>query len=125
VFNTFADLDHPRAYAHFLTTLRSELPFIMLYRPDYGIATHINSFVVAGSKALPTPMSVDLADVPSRHVFTLSAMLRNPRPLDQQLLEHGRVITDADNPVAMDLAESQLVNRRYVIEALPAAFFVN
>jgi predicted membrane-bound spermidine synthase len=125
VFNTFADLDHPRAYAHFLTTLRSELPFIVLYRPDYGIATHINSFAVASSRALPTPASVDLAHVPSPHVFILSAMLRDPRPLDQQLLEHGRVITDANNPVAMDLAESQLINRRYVIEALPAAFFVN
>ena len=33
VFNTFADLDHPRAYAHFLTTLKSELPYITLYRP--------------------------------------------------------------------------------------------
>ncbi len=47
VFNTFADLDHPRAYAHFLTTLNSELPFMTLYRPDYGLARHINSFIVA------------------------------------------------------------------------------
>jgi len=125
VFNTFADLDHPRAYAHFLTTLRSELPFIVLYRPDYGIAAHINSFVVAGGNALPAPAGADLAHVPPRHFFTLSAMLRDPIPLDQQLLAHGRVITDANNPVAMDLARSQMINRRYVIEALPAAFFVN
>ena len=125
VFNTFADLDHPRAYAHFLTTLRSELPFIVLYRPDYGIATHINSFVVAGVRPLPVPVSVDLAHVPLRHANTLSAMLREPQPLNQQLLEHGRVITDASDPVPMDFAESQLINRRYVIEALPAAFFVN
>ena len=125
VFNTFADLDFPRAYAHFLTTLRSELPFIALYRPDYGIATHINSFVVASSKTLPAPASVDLAHVPQRHFFALSTLLRTPRPLDQHLLAQGRVITDASNPVAMDLAESQLINRRYVIDALPAAFFVN
>ena len=52
-------------------------------------------------------------------------MLRNPHPLDQQLLEHGRVITDASNPVATDLAASQLINRHYIIDALPAAFFVN
>ena len=125
VFNSFADLDQPRAYAHFLTTLKTELPFIMLYRPDYGLAQHVNSFVVAGAAPLPAPAGADLAHVPLRHLATLSAMLRNPLPLDQQLLAHGRVITDAGNPAAMDLADSQLINRRYVIEALPAAFFVN
>jgi hypothetical protein len=52
-------------------------------------------------------------------------MFAHPIPLDQRLLEDGRVITDADNPAAMDIADSQMVNRRYVIEALPAAFFVN
>ena len=125
VFNTFADLDHPRAYAHLLTTLRSELPFITLYRPDYGIAQHINSFVVAGAAPLPTPVGADIGHVPLKHLNTLAALLRNPLPLDQQLLAHGRVITDASNPVAMDLADSQLINRRHVLEALPAAFFVN
>ena len=125
LFNTFADLDQPRAYAHFLTTLKSELPFITLYRPDYGIAQHINSFIVAGNSPLPTPGSTDLTHVPLRHTYTLAAMLRNPIPLDQQLLEHGRIVTDASNPVAMDFADSQLINRRYVIEALPPAFFVN
>ncbi len=125
VFNTFADLDQPRAYAHFLTTLKSELPFITLYRPDYGVAQHINSFVVAGGASLPAPAGDDLAHVPARHLNTLSAMLHNPIPLDQRLLAHGRVITDANNPVAMDLAASQMINRRHVIEALPAAFFVN
>ena len=125
VFNTFADLDRPLAYAHFLTTLRAELPFVVLYRPDYGIAAHINSFVVASPAPLPTPVGADLGSVPPRHLHTLEEMLGNPQPLDQQLLAGGRVITDASNPAAMDFAESQLVNRRYVIEALPAAFFVN
>jgi len=125
VFNTFADLDYPRAYAHFLTTLRTELPFIMLYRPDYGLSRHINSFVVAGAKPLPAPAGVELSHVPPRHLSTLSAMLRDPRPLDQQLLEHGRVITDARNTVADDMAMSQIVHRRNVVQALPAAFLVN
>ena len=125
VFNTFADLDKPRAYAHFLTTLRSELPFIVLFRPDYGIATHINSFVVAAGRPLPSPIGADLDQVPALHFNALSAMLRAPQPLNQSLLEHGRVITDASNPVATDFAVSQLINRRYVVEALPAAFFVN
>ena len=125
VFNTFADLDHPRAYAHFLTTLKSELPYVALYRPDYGIASHINSFIVASSKPLPNPAGDDLAHVPLRHLQTMSVMLRSPVAIDQRLLEHGRVITDANNPVAMDFAETQLINRRYVVEALPAAFFVN
>ena len=124
VFNTFADLDNPLAYAHFLTTLRAELPFIVLYRPDYG-SRHINSFVVASSKALPSPVGADLSQVPLRHFDTLSAMLREPLSLDQQLLEHGRIITDARNPVAEDLAQSQIVYRRNAVESLPAAFLVN
>lgn len=125
VFNTFADLDQPRPYAHFLTTLRTELPFIVLYRPDYGLASHVNSFVVAGAQPLAAPAGADISHVPARHFNVLMAMLREPRPLDQQLLREGRVITDANNPVAADMASNQMINRRYVIEALPAAFFVN
>ncbi len=126
VFNTFADLDSPRVYAHFLTTLRAEFPFIVIYRPDYGpAARHLNSFVVAGAKPLPTPTGVEMQHVPSRHSDTLQAMLRAPRPLDQQLLESGRVITDSRNTVTDDVAESQLIHRRSVLQALPAAFLVN
>jgi spermidine synthase len=125
VFNTFADLDHPRSYAHFLTTLKSELPFITLYRPNYGLARHINSFIVASGGPLPEPSGDDLRHVPLRHEIIISAMLRDPIALDQQLLANGRVITDADNPATNDFAESQMINRRYAIEALPAAFFVN
>ena len=125
VFNTFADLETPRPYAHFLTTLRAELPYVVVYRPDYGLATHLNSFVVAASAPLPAPAGADLAHVPARHADVLAAMLREPRPLDQQLLDGGRVVTDAANPVSTDIAKSQLANRRYVLEALPPAFFVN
>ena len=48
VFNTFADLDEPRPYAHFLTTLRSELPFIVLYRPDYGLVEWRTKLIESG-----------------------------------------------------------------------------
>ena len=89
------------------------------------MATHVNSFVVAGVTPLSAPAGADISQVPAKHFDTLAAMLREPRPLDQQLLRDGRVITDAINPVAADMASSQLVNRRYVIEALPPAFFVN
>jgi hypothetical protein len=89
------------------------------------MASHVNSFVVAGARPLPAPAGADFAHVPARHFDTLVAMLRAPRPLDQQLLHDGHVITDANNPVAADMASSQLVNRRYVVDALPAAFFVN
>ena len=125
VFNTFADLDHPRPYAHFLTTLRAELPFIVLYRPDYGLANHINSFVVASDQPLGAPASVAFEHVPQRHAATLASMLRQPRPLDLQLLEHGRVITDARNAMPADFARSQMINRRYLVDILPAAFFLN
>ena len=98
----------------------------MIYRPDYGpAARYLNSFVVASAKPLPTPTGVEMQQVPSRHSDTLQAMLRAPRPLDQQLLESGRVITDSRNTVTDDLAESQLVHRRSVLQSLPAAFLLN
>ena len=124
IFNTFADLDYPRAYAHFLTTLRAELPYIAFYRPDYG-SRHINSFVVAGVKPLPPPAGVELDHVPQQYFSTLAAMLRAPQALDQKLLEHGIVITDARNTVADDMAELQLAYRRSVVQSLPAGFLLN
>jgi hypothetical protein len=126
VFNTFADLEYPRHYAHFLTTLRDQLPFIALYRPDYGAAVqHINSYVVASPVPLTAPVSPQLGRVPEPHWTTLKQMLNAPQALNQTLLAHGRVISDAANPAARDLARGQMLNRRLVLQALPAAFFVN
>ena len=45
--------------------------------------------------------------------------------LGQRVLAGGQIITDANNPVSRDFAETEMVNRRYVVEALPGAFFMN
>ncbi|UCF75494.1 MAG: fused MFS/spermidine synthase [Betaproteobacteria bacterium] len=125
IFNTFADLDMPNAYAHFLTTLLSELPYVTVYRPDWPGAAYVNSFVVAGLRPLPDPRAVTLDYVPPRHSAALSAMLARPQPLHHDLLENGEIVTDAYNRAVHDMAESQLIYRQEVVRALPAAFLVN
>ncbi|MBI4194264.1 MAG: fused MFS/spermidine synthase [Betaproteobacteria bacterium] len=125
VFNTFADLERPAAYAHFLATLRAELPHIVLHRPDWPGAVHVNSFVVAGSDALAAPARVTIDRVPARHGDTLWNMLASPRPLDAALLAGGRIVTDARNVAAHDLALSQLIYRQAVVEALPHKLLLN
>jgi spermidine synthase len=125
VFNTFADLDMPNTYAHFLATLRSELPYVTLYRPHWPGAAHVNSFVVAGLRPLSEPRTVTLDFVPARHGAALTAMLARPQALHHDLLDHGEIVTDAYNRAAHDMAQSQLVYRQEVVRALPAAFLVN
>jgi len=125
VFNTFADLERPAPYAHLLATLRAELPYIALYRPDWPGALHINSFIVAGANALPDPVDIKLDYVPPQHAESLGAMLAQPRVLDRGLLKDGEIVTDARNRAVHDIAHSQMIYRRAVVEALPAAFLVN
>lgn len=125
LFNTFADLDMPHAYAHFLTTLRAELPYVTLYRPDWPGAAYVNSFVVAGLQPLPDPRRVTLDYVPPRHSAVLTAMLANPQALHHDLLDQGEIMTDAYSRAVHDMAESQLAYRRDVVRALPGAFLVN
>jgi len=125
VFNTFADLERPLSYAHLLATLRAELPHIVLYRPDWKGAMHINSFIVASAGALAAPVKVTFDDVPERHNDDLWAMLARPLPLDDKLLAGGVVVTDARNAAALDAATTQLVYRRAVVEALPKEFLLN
>jgi spermidine synthase len=125
VFNTFADLERPAAYAHLLATLRAEFAYIVLYRPDWPGTVHVNSFIVAGAAALPEPQSVRLDYVPPRHVAALDAMMLRPLVLNRGLLEHGEIVTDARNRAAHEVAESQVSYRRGVVRSLPAAFFVN
>lgn len=125
VFNTFADLERPTSYAHFLATLHAELPAITLYRPDWSRAVHLNSFVVAGAHSLPAPARVTLDYVPSRHGDSLWGMLANPRPLDDGAMAGGSVVTDALNTAAHDFAMTQLGYRRTVVEALPPALLLN
>lgn len=125
IFNTFADLDMPNAYAHFLTTLRAELPYVTLYRPNWPGAAYVNSFVVAGLRPLPDPRPVTLDHVPPRHSAALAAMLERPQALHHDLLDHGEIMTDAYNRAVHDMAASQLLYRQDVVRALPAAFLVN
>ncbi|HSQ04019.1 MAG TPA: fused MFS/spermidine synthase [Burkholderiales bacterium] len=125
VFNTFADLERPETYAHFLVTLRSELPHLALYRPHWPLAVHINSFVVASAAALPTPAKVTFDYVPARHEATLWDMLAKPVPLTDGLFAGGKIMTDAHNAAAYDLAMSAVIYRRAVVENMPAAFLIN
>ncbi len=125
VFNTFADLEHPVAYAHLLTTLREELPNMVLYRPDWPGLAHINSFIVAGTRPLAAPQQILLDYVPLQHTAALDAMLERPLTLDLGLLQNGEIVTDARNRALLDIAESQIVYRRAVVQSLPAAFLVN
>ena len=124
VFNTFVDLTNPGAYAHFLVTLRAELPHLALYRPQWQ-GTHVNSFVVAAFEPLPQPAQVTFAFVPPRHERGLWNMLSSPTPLTPELFAGGRVVTDALNPAAYDFARMQMVYRRSVVDDAPPALLVN
>jgi spermidine synthase len=124
VFNTFADLDLPRGYAHFLTTLRTEFPYVLLYREPSEGARHVNSYVVA-SLSVPASANVELRNVPTQYAQPLAALLRAPRQLDPELLAGGQVITDARSAGAADLARTQMGYRRQVARELPAPFLVN
>jgi hypothetical protein len=125
VFNTFADLERPVSYAHFLATLKTELPHIVVYRPDWEGAARVNSFVAASAGPLSAPVRVTLDYVPEWHGETLWAMLAHPVPLNASLLAGGVVITDARNAAALDTAASQLLYRQAVIAAMPKEFLLN
>jgi hypothetical protein len=124
VFNTFADLARPVAYAHFLVTLRTELPHFALYRPQ-GHGTHVNSLVVAAAQPLPAPAAVTFDYVPPRYAETLWTMFSAPVPLAAWLFAGGRVISDAVNPAAYDLAQMQMIYRRSVVQSAPGAMLIN
>ncbi len=125
MFNTFADLERPQVYAHLLTTLRAELPHIVLYRP-HGRARRRST---ASSSPLrsrcPAPERVQLDDVPARHESALVDMLERPLPLTRELLEAGRIVTDAGSTAAYVIARAQLAYRKAMVEAVPKAFLVN
>jgi spermidine synthase len=125
VFNTFADLEHPEPYAHLLATLRTELPYIAVYRPDWPGAVHVNSFIVAGYAPLAEPRPARPDDLPPQHAAAFDEMMERPLALDRGLLQDGEVVTDARNRAVHDVARGQLIYRRATVQALPAAFLVN
>ncbi len=125
VFNTLAVLERPVASAHLLASLRAELPHIAVYRPDWPGAAYANLFVVASAASLPAPRAVTLDYVPAQHVETLPAMLARPQTPSSELMEGGEVVSDARSRGLHDVAESQLIYRRSLVESLPPAFLVN
>ena len=88
-------------------------------------ARQINSFIVAGTAPLATPQRVTLADVPERHSATLWDMLARPRVIDSTLTASGKIIYDAWNAAALDMAATQAEFRRGVLESAPPALLLN
>ena len=125
IFNTFADLEDTRAYTHLLATMRSELPHIAMYRPDWPGAARINSFLVASVTPLNAPQRVTMSDVPERHSATLWDMLAKPRSVGPDLTAGGKIIHDAWNAAAIDIAASQSGFRQSVLETAPPALLMN
>jgi len=125
VFNTFANLDDPRAYAHLLATLTSELPHAALYRPDWPGARYTNSFLVAARAPLPAVQRVTLGGVPERHAAALWDMLAKPRAVGGDMLAGGKIIRDAWNAAALDMAGNQAAFRKGVLENAPPALLMN
>lgn len=125
IFNTFANLDDTRSYSHLLATLQSELPHVALYRPDWPGARQINSFLVASATPLPAPQRVTISDVPEHHSVALWDMLAKPRVVGSELTAGGRVIYDAWNAAALDMAASQAAFRQGVLNAAPPALLMN
>lgn len=121
VFNTFAEAGNTRAYAHLLATLTSELPHAAMYRPHrFG-----NSFLVAAPSPLPAPQYVTLTDMPERHASVLRDMLAKPQAVGSELTASGKIIHDAWNAAALDMAASQSAFRRGVLDTTPAALLMN
>jgi spermidine synthase len=125
VFNTFADVEDPRTYAHLLATLTSELPHAVMYRPDWPGARRINSFLVASATPLAAPQRVTMPDVPERHSTTLWDMLAKPRAVGGELTAGGIIIHDAWNAATLDIAASQSGFRQSVLENSPPALLMN
>jgi len=124
VFNTFADIEFPNSYAHLLATLRTEFPYVLLFRQEMPGARHQNSFLIA-SLAPPVARPASLSGVPGQYVDELNQLLSAPRQLDPALLAGGMVITDARSAATADLARTQMGYRRSVAAELPPAFLLN
>jgi len=96
-----------------------------MYRPDWPGARQINSFLVAAPAPLPAPQRVTLTDVPERHASTLWDMLAKPRVVDGGLTASGKIIQDAWNAAALDMAASQSAFRQSVLDTAPPALLMN
>ena len=65
------------------------------------------------------------ANVKDSTLATLTDMLEQPQPLTRELLEYGRIVTDAGSVTAYAIARAQLDYRKAIVEAVPKAFLVN
>ena len=93
----------------------------LLTRPD----AQVRHQDVASANALRTPERVTMDYVPPAKETLLWDMLAAPMPLVDKLFEGGKIITDAHNRAALDLAHAQSVYRHSVIGFTPPELLVN
>lgn len=122
VFNSFADLDRPAGYRHFLATAKAEFAEVLLFRRP-GYEGFVNSFVVAAQQ--PLPLRVALALPANRLGEELRAVLGSPVRVDARVTQGAAPITDERNFLGHANAASYMAYRRSTLDLLPANFLVN
>jgi predicted membrane-bound spermidine synthase len=125
VFNTFADMGNPQAYAHLLATLKAEFATVLMFRGDAPPGAQINSFLLATNGPTATSATLVLPDLPATLDADFRWALGRPRPVDRTLLAGGEVVTDARNILSFANARTYLSYRRSVHGAFPKLFLVN
>lgn len=124
VFNSFADLDRPAGYRHFLATAKATFADVMLFRrPAYeGL---VNSFVVAGDQPLSDRVAFPLSPSSARFAADLSAIMANGTRVGEAMIRGAQPISDERNFLGHANAASYMAYRRSTLDMLPPGFLVN
>lgn len=125
VFNTFADMGNPQAYAHVLATLKAEFATVLMFRGDAPPGAQINSFLFATNGPAAASVVLALPDLPAALETDFRWALSRPRLVDRALLAGGEVVTDARNFLSLANAQTYVSYRRSVHGAFPRPFLVN
>lgn len=125
VFNTFADMGNPQAYAHLLATLKAEFATVLMFRGDAPLDAQINSFLLATNGPIAASVALALPDLPVALEADFRWALSRPRLIDRALLAGGEVVTDARNFLSLANARTYLSYRQSVHGAFPRSFLVN
>lgn len=124
-FNTFGAEDNSDGFRHVLASLKAEFETVLVFARPAPPSESAQRFLLASDRDVSPDRTVSVPGLPTVLRAGFRETFRNGASVDAEMLEGGRVVTEAANFLPAARARGELAYRRDVVFAFPPQWLVN
>ncbi len=124
-FNTFGAEDNSDGFRHILASLKAEFDTVLVFARPAPPNDSTQRFLLASERDVSPDRRISVPGLPVALRAPFRETFENGRTVEGEMLQGGRVVTEAANFLPAARARGELAYRRDVVFAFPPQWLVN